>query len=76
MKQVWQAEDGSIFLKEKDCEIYEDSLQDLKSLKDFVTIEYTEEAFEDWLELTKKLCKAKQTVLLRFIKQQENKDAN
>ena len=75
MKQVFQADDGTIFEKEIDCEKYEDKQNNLDTLRELVLRNYTHNTtegdkiklFKDWLDMTYYFISAKPSVLRNFI---------
>ena len=76
MKQVWQADDGTIFEKEIDCERYEDRLADFNSLRDIVLSHCYAEEFETWIGVTNLLTSKNPIVLIRYIKTLGEKNGN
>jgi hypothetical protein len=75
MKQVFQADDGTIFENEIACERYEDKQNNLDSLRELVLRNYTHNTteadrfniFKTWLDMTYYFISMKPTVLRNFI---------
>jgi hypothetical protein len=79
MKQVFQAEDGTIFEKEIACEKYESKIAYQKSLEDvLIAVGYTEEFTKDFVydmaEMVTKHCLTDK--FINFIKSIGEQDAN
>jgi len=77
MKQVFQADDGTIFEKEIDCEKYESKLAYRETLEEAIREEWTEKDITIGINLITKLVHKGHTgKLINFIKSIGERDAD
>lgn len=76
MKQVWQANDGTLFDTLKECEEYEDRMADWNDLRDIVLTYFSLEKLEIWNDVTTILASKNGSLLFRYIKTLGEKNGN
>jgi hypothetical protein len=77
MKQVFQANDGTIFEKEIDCEKYESKVAYRESLEEAIRQEWTEQDVTIGINIITKLVHKRHAgKLINFIKSIGEQDAN